>query len=526
MKCPKCEKEYNQLNFIGSNTYICPFCGVSFNQNGYIREGIKQILKNLVDLYGITILKDVNRTNALLMDYAPHLDKERKLIIMVMREQIVPRLMKIANESEYNQKLGLNKCVRQLIESIWITEIAAKYAVVILASVIGIDVCFDTDEQISMELKNISRMQIGKNNSIKILTKEDGILSEDAIYCKLKECNFIGYKALAANINIEHLVLPENIKKIYPKAFFNCINLCSITLPRNIENIGMCAFEGCSLLKKIEILDGLNYTVVDGMLIDKVNKKVLRVENDNSKSTIKIVNNVSTICKKAFDYSPAKCISIPNSINMIEENAFFFTQSLERFEVASNNRNYRAIDGVLHNQTASLLVKYPQGRKDIAYYLEDTVEEIGIQAFSFVQNLQNVTFTGNLKRIGNKAFEYCISIENILLSENIEIIGDKAFQYCESMRSILLSRNMKEIGDCAFYNCVSLETINIPRSVKKIGNFAFANCKKLKTIMIQDNISFIGDGAFVGCEKVEIFIRNNLYVETYCHSRGIKFSNI
>ena len=73
---------------------------------------------------------------------------------------------------------------------------------------------------------------------------------------------------------------------------------------------------------------------------------------------------------------------------------------------------------------------------------------------------------------------------------------------------------------------MSLETISIPKNVKKIGNLAFANCKKLKTMTVQDNLSFVGDGAFVGCEGIEILIKNNSYMETYCRSRGIKFTNI
>ena len=40
--------------------------------------------------------------NALLMDYAPYSSKERKLVVMVMREGVVPQLMKIANERGYS----------------------------------------------------------------------------------------------------------------------------------------------------------------------------------------------------------------------------------------------------------------------------------------------------------------------------------------------------------------------------------------------------------------------------------------
>lgn len=526
MKCPKCGKECNESNTIASNTYICPFCGDNFSQDGNAREEINQIINNLVELYGVAIFEDINRTNALLMDYAPHSDKERKLIVMAMREGIISQLMKIANESEENQRLRLNRCVKQLVESVWITETAAKYAVLILASAIGINVQLDMEEQTSCVQGNMSGIGNQNNHLMKTLTKDAGISSEDAIHYALKECESIGYKALAANTNIKNLVLPKDIKIVYPKAFLNCINLCSIILPKEIQTIGTCAFEGCSSLKRIEISDGVNYKVIDGVLIDKVDKKTLRAENNIEKQTVKIVNGITTICRKTFDRSPVKNIIIPKTVNNIEENAFFLTMGLEKIEVDPKNSAYRSIDGVLHNQIGTVLVKYPQGKKGISYYIEDTVEEIGLQAFSCAKNIQTITFTGALKKIGNKAFEYCTSIENVLLPGNIEIIGDGAFQYCEKLRSVMLSRNILEIGDCAFLNCISLETISIPKNVQKIGNFAFANCKNMKTITIQDNVSFVGDGAFVGCEFVEILIKNNSYMVTYCRSRGIKFSNI
>ena len=526
MRCPKCGKECNESNSIVSNTYICPFCGDNFSQDGKDREDIKQIAKKLVEEYGIEILENVNRMNALLMDYAPHSDKERKLIVMVMREGITSQLMKLVNESEDNQRLKINRCVNQLIDSIWITEAAANYAVSVLATAIGINIEVGTPNQVHIKQQGIDVQAVNSISTEKILTKEDEVTSEDAIQYALKDCYAIGYKALAANLNIKHLILPDNVKSVYSKAFLNCVNLCSITLPNDIKTIGICAFEGCSSLAKIQISDGQYYRVIDGVLIDKINKRVLRVENDTSKEKINIVNGVSVICKKSFDRSPVKYIYIPTTIEHIEENAFYLTQNLEKFEVDSKNVSYRAVDGVLHNKTVSVLVKYPQGKKDIGYYVEDTVEEIGMQAFSCAVNIQTVTFSSSLKRIGDRAFEYCSNIENIMLPGNIEIIGDRAFQYCEKMRSVMLSRNIQEIGDYAFLNCVSLETISIPRNVSKIGNMAFAYCSNLKSITVQDNVSFVGDGAFIGCDRVEILIKNNPYMETFCHSRGIKFTKI
>ena len=137
MKCPKCGKIWSDFNSIASNTYICPYCGDNFALDGEVREDISQILKKLVEDFGKDVLLDVSRTNALLMDYAPHSKKERKLIVMVMKEGILSQLLCLANKTDDEKKFGINKCIKQLISDIWITEDAARYAITVLANAVG-----------------------------------------------------------------------------------------------------------------------------------------------------------------------------------------------------------------------------------------------------------------------------------------------------------------------------------------------------------------------------------------------------
>ena len=138
MKCPKCGKIWSDFNSIASNTYICPYCGDNFALDGEVREDISQNLKKLVEDFGKDVLLDVNRTNALLMDYAPHSKKERKLIVMVMKEGILSQLLCLANKTDDEKKFGINKCIKQLMSDIWITEAAARYAITVLANAVGV----------------------------------------------------------------------------------------------------------------------------------------------------------------------------------------------------------------------------------------------------------------------------------------------------------------------------------------------------------------------------------------------------
>lgn len=526
MKCPKCGKIWSEYNSIASNTYICPYCGDNFASDGEVREDISQILKKLVKDFGKDVLLDISRTNALLMDYAPHSEKERKLIVMVMKERTLSQLLGLIDKTEDEKKFVINKCVRQLVSDIWITEVAARYAITVLANAIG---CLSGNDFALLDELSVSVQDNAANNNqmgYATLSKGTDFKNKDEISQALEKCDSIGFKAFAAQPMIENINLPVSIKTIYPRAFLNCTNLRSITLPHGIQKIGTCAFEGCSSLEKIKTSDSGNFKVLDGVLIDKKEKRTVRAENTVKREKISITNGIVTIAKRTFDRCPVKTIVVPASVKRIEKNAFFLTMNLERFVVDGNNQFFKSIDGVLHDRSGKKIIRYPQGMTGISYYLEDSVEEIGYQAFSCSKNLQAITFTSTLKEIGNKAFEFCNNLENLILPGSVEVIGERAFQYCGKLRSVMLSRSIIVIGDCAFYNCLALDTISVPESVEKIGNLAFANCINLKSVIVQDNISFIGDGAFVGCPEIEVSIKNNEYVERYCKSRNITYKKI
>ncbi len=524
MKCTKCGKIWNEFNNIASNTYICPYCGNNFVSGDKVNKDISQTLKKLVEGYGKDVLLDVKRTNALLMDYAPHCEKERKLIVMVMKEGTLSQLLNLSDKTEEEKRFGINKCIKQLMSDIWITEVAARYAITVLAEAVG---CLTgNDFRLMEEMSATNNVNNNEQMEFETLLKGTNYKNEEEVMQALEKCDCIGFKALAAQSVLENIDLPVSIKAIYPKAFLNCTNLHSITLPRGLQRIGTCAFEGCSALEEIITSDHGNYKVLDGVLIDKKERKTVRAENSTKKPNILIAKGIITIAKRTFDRSPVKTIFLPSTVEKIEKGSFFLTMELEKIVVDGKNKVFKSIDGVLHDRNGKKIIRYPQGMNGISYYLENSVEEIGYQAFSCTKNLQSITFTGSLKKIGSKAFEFCNSLENLMLPGSVVIIGERAFQYCTKLRGVMLSRSIVVIGDSAFYNCLSLETISVPKSVERIGNFAFANCRKLKSVIVQDNISFIGDGAFEGCPEIEISIKNNDYVETYCKSRNIAYKKI
>lgn len=483
---------------------------------GNAKENFRQALYAVIAAYGIDILDDSRRTNALLMDYAPDQAKERKLIISALREGIGNELLKVRGQSSNELHLCFNRCIRYLVDETWITEEAAQFAVDVIAYAIGI-----SDTEIPQSKINASLPTSIQESE---LVKGTFELNGTDLSMLLNQYQIIGYKTFAAEQSLKELVLPPSINAIKSKAFLNCTHLKQIVLPATIEAIGAGAFSGCDALETIALDRNSAYTVVAGMLIDKKGKALMRATRSVASKCV-VPREVTTIHEKAFERSEVRTIILPRNLSTLSNRAFVFCEKLESFEIDSHNEHYATIEGVLHSKDRKELLRFPSGYQSVNYIIEDAVVHIAEGAFCGTATIEAITFTASLKSIGSRAFEYCRKLSSLVLPSSVEIIGERAFQYCDSLCSVMLPRSIHEIGDYAFCGCTAIQTISIPRGVKKIGHAAFKDCSSLRKIIVQENIEFIGDGAFAGCaDNIEIVVKNNSYVEQYCSAHKITWS--
>ena len=501
---------------ITSSTYVCPYCGENVDSYGQSRKNLGEIICGIKRDFGDDIIEDAARLNALLMDYAPDMIKERKLIINALKEGVLAQLRRGIEEEKEAPEIVARRCSALLVSEMWITEPAAQYAVGVIVQAMGHEALAISGPAEEKQEEHDQKRQLIKGEST------FGTVVQES---DLKAYSSIGYKAFASNKQLREVSVPKNIKKIYPKAFLNCTELQKVSLTRGTESIGRGVFDGCIHLGDISVEDHSHYSAANGQFIDKDNKALIRHFGMSDK-TLSIVNGVRSVQRKAFERSQIEQINIPSTVEIIEEDAFYMTMKLQKIEVDVKNAKYRSHDGVLHSRDGRELLRYPQGKSDVAYYLEDNVIRIGKKAFSCAATLSAITFVGSLQEICENAFEYCIGIENIMLPRSVEVIGERAFQYCEKMMSVMLPQGIIRIGDCAFLGCSLLRTVSVPRSVKEIGNMAFSGCKELSKVVIQDNVTFIGDRAFSDCPNIEVSVKGNDYVSTYCKVNGIKYTTV
>lgn len=120
------------------------------------------------------------------------------------------------------------------------------------------------------------------------------------------------------------VTLPNTLTYIGDRAFASCWNLEAITIPKNVAFIGKIVFRGCTKLTSIAV--DINNKVYDSRnncnaIIETQTNKLLQ----GCLTTI-IPENIEIIGEGAFYEHDGLIITIPRSVNKIEDWAFYGTQ--------------------------------------------------------------------------------------------------------------------------------------------------------------------------------------------------------
>lgn len=273
------------------------------------------------------------------------------------------------------------------------------------------------------------------------------------------------------NVENENIVIPADIDgvkvtAIGEGAFTNCYYIKTITIPSEVIRIETNAFSECRNLVKYDV-DSKNdyYEAIDGVLYDKVEKKLIAYPAGNSASHYTIIDGTRIIASSAFSYC--------------------------------------------HNL---MKVQMPQG-----------IIEIEPTAFLGCSALAKINLPDSVTIIGKRAFEGCTSLSNIVIPKNVIGIGECAF-ISSGLKNVILSDGIKYIGKEAFSGCTKMENISIPESILAVGDYAFRDCTSLKTIVIPNSVEEIGEHSFYNCYNLTISTPWKSTAFYYAQEQNISFS--
>ncbi len=220
--------------------------------------------------------------------------------------------------------------------------------------------------------------------AINVATRNQNYVSVNGVLYDKNKTVIIRYPAGKKDKSYSIL---DGVMGICACAFETCVNLESITLPDSVTVMGLSVFNGCKSLTTINVAAGnQNFVSVNGVLYDKDKTAIIRYparkkdknynilnsvrfvhnnafEDCTNLTSITIPNSVKGIDSNAFSGCSIKSIIIPNSVTSIYPSTFNGCTSLTAINVATGNRYYVSVNGVLYNKDKTTIIRYPEGKK-------------------------------------------------------------------------------------------------------------------------------------------------------------------
>ena len=247
----------------------------------------------------------------------------------------------------------------------------------------------------------------------------------------------IAHFAFAYCQNITGVTLPEGLVSIGYWAFVYNQHLNNVEIPSSVTNIGASPFVNCPSLTNLSIDDGNTHYYMDGMMIYSAGGDTLISAHKSADSvflpsTLRVVNGfggnsdvryvhvpdgVNTIGREAFNGSSLVSIDMPSHLNLIDEWAFYYCQSLTRVGMPT------------------------------------TLDTMGEGCFHSCNQLTSIDIPNGLRVIPEAAFFMCNALSNITWGDAVEVIDTCAF------------------GDCSFTELTLPPTLRVIRMTAFIGDY-------------------------------------------------------
>ncbi len=373
------------------------------------------------------------------------------------------------------------------------------------------------------DVKYIDKWLVDSDNSVTDVAVKDGTVGIS--------CGAFSYCKQLKNISI-----PNSVKYVGEKAFYNCISLTNVVLPYGIANIGVSTFSGCESLASVTIPDSVtsigehaffNTALLKNQTTTEkyVGKWVIDWDSDVKNVTIK--NGTVGIADHAFERRTSlESITIPDSVEFIGVYAFLDCWELKQVNMPES---MSAIgDCAFYDCDSIESVIVPKG-----------VTKIGGWVFNGCTSLASVSIPDSVIDIQLDAFEECTALNEINIDEMNKVY--------KSNSGVLLNKNETElilypagkkettynipdgvvtINRSAFENVSALESIIIPNSVVNIERFAIYNCKLLKSVSIPLSVKNIGEyalGYYQG-DHFETSKISNFKIECYAKTIGEQYA--
>ena len=280
-------------------------------------------------------------------------------------------------------------------------------------------------------------------------------------HCLYDEAYVTGYEGepkditLPAAISVQGSSFP--VVRVNDYAFADCVSLESLTLSENIVEIGFRSIFACYNLKTVNLNNGLK----------KIGREAFY--QDYNLEDCNLPESLEELGMWAFCNNNLKKVVIPkNAAPANELSVFTNCQSLDKFEVAEDNKHFKVIDGILYRVTDNgLILESVPGMKSGDIVLPDDC--IKVWKYSMLLNSTDectIIFNPQLEVIEQKALR-SPGVKEIVLPNNAFVYSD-AFPSVETLETLVFTGNLKS-SEAIIGFAPSLKNILIETSDKLVN---------------------------------------------------------
>ncbi len=319
---------------------------------------------------------------------------------------------------------------------------------------------------------------------------ETGNDFRDELRRRIEKCSavilFVSKASMSSQFcGMEIIVARENAKKIIP-IFLDDPSVVPPAFSILLSNTHHATIENRDKLMKVMVRD-LPPEAMDRLT---VNEHKLEKCEDNGR-IIEVDEGVRVICAGAFkNRKQLHTISLPNSLEEIEEEAFRGCNNLEAMHIPQ--KTLRVGESAFRDCV---------NMKSLT--IDNDCIKIGERAFENCATLENIVLPDGLTELYGGVFNSCKSLKSINLPSSLTVIGENAFSDCVGLEKVIFPDNVTKIDDLVFNGCTSLSAVELPENLRKIGKSAFKNCKALTKVSIPKSVVFIASAPFRGCENLK-----------------------
>ena len=212
-------------------------------------------------------------------------------------------------------------------------------------------------------------------------------------------CTITKYNGHAANVTIPSAIYGNKVTTIGYCSFEENNNLMSVTIPNSVTEIDWYAFSGCENLSSLTLSNKL----------DSIGRGAF--ESCTSLTSVTLPNSVTKIGDYAFgSCSSLKTVSIgsrlKDSTNNFVAGWLSDCTALESITVSSSNNNYSSANGIMYDKKKTVILVYPQGKKDTSYTVPSTIKTLYFMSTNNNPYLKTITIPSSVTDIRDYAVGY------------------------------------------------------------------------------------------------------------------------